>query len=230
MTENPDYIHRSIQEVTDVMLFDIYSPPVASRIYAYISVAGYEAVINGNSKYLSLAGQLNGLKNLPKPDQHKQYSFNLAAAKAILSVGKKLVNSEGRIEDFQTKLMAEFKDTGMPDEVYDNSINYGNAVAKTVLAWAAADHYKQTRSLSKYDVQTDEQSWKPTPPAYFKAVEPNWNKIRPFVMDSAEQFKPLPAIPFSAKQESKFYKMALAVHDAGTHLSAEQQQIADLKG
>ena len=227
IAENPDFIHRSVQEVTDVMLFDIYSPPVASRIYAYISVAGYEAAINGNAKYLSLAGQLNGLKNTPKPDPQKKYCFNLAAAQAILTVGKKLVNSEGRIEAFHTKLMSEFKDTEMPDDVYQNSVDYGNIVAKTALTWAAEDHYKQTRSLSKYNVQTDEQSWKPTPPAYFKAVEPNWNKIRPFVMDSAGQFKPLPAIAFSAKPESQFYKMALAVHDAGTHLSAEQQQVAD---
>lgn len=226
-SEKPDYIHRSINEVTDVMLFDIYSPPVASRVYAYISVAGYEAAINGNPEYLSLAGQLNGLKNLPKPDPHKKYCFNLAAVQAILSVGKKLVNSEGRIEAFHTKMMAEFNDTGMPDEVFENSVAYGNLVAKTVLGWAAEDHYKQTRSLSKYNVMTDEGSWKPTPPAYFKAVEPNWNKIRPFVIDSAGQFKPLPAIAFSSKPNSEFYKMAKAVHDAGTNISAENKQIAD---
>ncbi len=227
LAENPDYIHRSINEVTEVMLFDIYSPPVASRIYAYISVAGYEAAINGNPKYLSLAGQLNGLKNIPKPDPQKKYCFNLAAAQAILSVGKKLVNSEGRIEAFHTKLMAEFNDAGIPDEVYDNSVVYGNMVAKTVLQWAAADHYNQTRSLSKYTVLTDEGSWKPTPPAYFKAVEPNWNRIRPFLIDSAQQFKPLPAVAFSAKPGSPFYQMAKAVHDAGTTLSENQREISD---
>lgn len=226
-TESPDYIHRSVQEVTDVMLYDIYSPPVASRIYAYISVAGYEAAVNGNRKYISLSGQLYGLDSLPKPDVHKKYSFTLAASHAILTVGKTLVTSEGRIEAFHTKLMQEFKDTGMPDEVYENSISYGKQVADRILLWAAKDKYKQTRSLSKYDILSDDASWKPTPPAYMKAVEPNWNKLRPFLIDSAQQFKPLPAIAFSSKPVSPFYKLALAVHDAGTHLSAEQKEIAN---
>ena len=226
-TENADYIHRSIQEVTDVMLYDIYSPPVASRIYAYISVAGYEAAVNGNSKYISLSGQLHGLDSLPKPDPYKKYSFNLAASHAILTVGKTLVTSEGRIEDFHTKLMQEFKDAGMPDEVYENSIAYGKQVADKILAWAAKDKYKQTRSLSKYDVLSDDGSWKPTPPAYMKAVEPNWSKLRPFIIDSAQQFKPLPAPAFSSKPASSFYKLALAVHDANVHLTEEQKDIAN---
>ncbi len=123
--------------------------------------------------------------------------------------------------------MGEFKGSGMPDDVYENSVDYGNKVAKRVLSWASEDHFKQTRSLSKYTILEDDGSWKPTPPAYMKAVEPNWNKIRPFLLDSAQQFKPLPAVTFSAKPGSKFYRMALAVHDAGTHLSAEQEQIAD---
>jgi len=227
VTENPNYIHRAVKEVTEVMLHDIYSPPVASRIYAYISVAGYEAALHGDKHYVSLAGQLQGLDRLPEPDRNKKYSFSLAAAHAILLVGKTLVTSEGRIEDFHSKLMEEFKAAGMPDEVYENSTAYGKLVADRILAWAAKDKYKQTRSLSKYDVLSDEASWKPTPPAYMKAVEPHWNQLRPFLIDSAQQFKPLPAITFSAKPSSPFYHLALAVHDAGKHLSPEQEAIAN---
>src|SRR6478735_409197 len=58
-TENAGYIHRAIKEVTDVMVYDIYSPPVASRTYAYITVAGYETAINADPKYVSFAGQLH---------------------------------------------------------------------------------------------------------------------------------------------------------------------------
>jgi hypothetical protein len=225
--ENPNYIHRSVQEVTDIMLYDIYSPPVASRIYAYISVAGYEAAVNGNRKFISLSKQLHGLDSLPKPDPRKEYCFNLAASHAILTVGKTLVTSEGQIEDFHTQLMQEFKDASIPDEVYENSLTYGKQVADKILSWAAKDKYKQTRSLSKYNVLSDDGSWKPTPPAYMKAVEPNWSKLRPFVIDSAPQFKPLPAPEFSAKPASAFYNFALKVRDAGLHLSEEQKAIAN---
>src|SRR3954453_14624774 len=82
-TENADYIHRAIKEVTDVMVYDIYSPPVASRTYAYITVAGYEAAINAAPKYVSFAGRLHDLTPVPKPDPKKEYSFSLASAYAI---------------------------------------------------------------------------------------------------------------------------------------------------
>ena len=53
-------LHRSIKAVTDVMVHDIFSPPVASRIYAYISVAGYEAARGGDKHYRSLSGSCMG--------------------------------------------------------------------------------------------------------------------------------------------------------------------------
>ncbi len=59
-----------------------------------------------------------------------------------------------------------------------------------------------------------------------RAVEPHWNKIRTFLMDSAQQFKPLPPTIFSADKESQFYKEALAVRDIGMNLSNEQKEIA----
>lgn len=226
-SENSNFIHRAVRQVTDVMLRDIYSPPVASRIYAYITTAGYEAARNGNKNYISLAGQLNGLGELPKPVPGRQYCYNLAASHAILVVGKILVMSEGRIESFHEKLMQEFRDTGMPDEVYQNSIEYGKLIADAILKWAGKDNYKQTRSLSKYDVQTDDATWKPTPPAYMKGVEPHWADIRPFLLDSAQQFKPAKAVDFSLKPESYFYKLALAVRDTGAHLTPDQTLTAN---
>jgi hypothetical protein len=87
----------------------------------------------------------------------------------------------------------------MPEDVYENSIEYGKLIADRILKWAGNDNYKHTRSLAKYDVQTDDDTWKPTPPAYMKGVEPHWNEIRPFLLDSAQQFKPAKAVDFSVK-------------------------------
>ena len=36
-----------------------YSPPVASRAFAYVGITAYEATASGNDKLQSLAGQLN---------------------------------------------------------------------------------------------------------------------------------------------------------------------------
>ena len=226
-TENADYIHRSIKQVTDVMVHDIYSPPVACRTYAYVSIAAYEAVVPQSPEYVSFAGQLRQLKPVPKPEPGKEYSSSLAAVQAILTVGKALVISEEKIEDFKLKLLQEFKKDGMPEEVFKNSIAYGQKVAEHILSWASQDNYKQTRTFAKYAVSDDPATWKPTPPAYIKAIEPHWNKIRTFVIDSAAQFKPLRPTPFSFNKNSKFYKEAVAVREIGLKLTNEQNEIAN---
>ena len=227
LADNPDYFHHAIKQVTDVMVHDVYSPPVASRTYAYITIAGYEAARFENMDYLTLAGQLHGLTPFDTPDPKKQYNFSLAAVNAILLTGKTMVISEEMIEDFRKKILQEFAATGMPQEIFDNSVAFGTLISDHVLAWAAKDNYKQTRAFPKYAVTDDDQSWKPTPPAYMKAVEPYWNRIRTFAVDSAGQFKPLPATVFSTDKNSAFYKEAAEVQTIGEHLTEEQRQIAN---
>jgi hypothetical protein len=225
-TGDAGYIHRAIKKVTDVMVYDIYSPPVASRTYAYITIAGYETIIQAGNDHLSLAGQLHGLKPVPRPEEGKPYNYTLAAVQAILSTAKSFVISEDTIELFRLSILQEFKNKGIPEDVFSNSIAYGQKVAAHILSWAADDNYKQTRSLPKYAVAVDDASWKPTPPAYIKAIEPNWNKIRTWVLDSAQQFKPLPAAIFSSAKTSHFYDNAMAVYRAGLNLTNEQKDIA----
>ena len=226
-SENPDFLHRSIKQLTDVIVHDIYSPPVASRIYAYVTIAGYEASTQGNSQYISLAGQLHDLTPIPEPTKDRHYSPSLASVHAILIVAKSLVISEDKVEEFHKKMLLEFRKLGMPEDVFKNSVSYGKEVADHILAWASKDNYKQTRSLPKYSVSDDEETWKPTPPAYIKAVEPHWNKIRTFIIDSAQQFKPVPPTPFSTDKNSKFYKEAKEVRDIGLKLTSEQKEVAN---
>jgi hypothetical protein len=228
LAENPDYLHRSIKQVTDVIVHDIYSPPVASRIYAYVSIAAYETAATHTAKnYISFAGRLHGLVMLPQPDSSKQYSYTLASVHALLLVAKSMIISEEKITVFQNNLLQEFKATGMPADVFEISVAYGKKIADHIIAWAAKDNYKQTRSLSKYAVGKDAASWKPTPPTYMKAVEPHWGELRTFLIDSAQQFKPLPPTQFSADTNSLFYKQARDVQIAGANLTREQKQIAD---
>ncbi len=227
-TEKAEFIHRAIKEVTDVMVYDIYSPPVTSRTYAYIAVAGYEAIVPSGKEYISLAGQLHGLTPLPKPDAGKEMSYTLAAVYAILTTGKALVISEERIDTFQTQIKAEFMAAGMPEEVITNSLHFGQKIAQSILAWAAKDKYRETRALPKFAVaDEDPATWKPTPPAYIKAVEPNWNKMRTFVIDSASQFKPDRPPHFSTDTGSMFYKEAITVYKAGVNQTKEENEIAN---
>lgn len=224
--QNPKYLHKSVKQITDVIVHDIFSPPVASRIYAYSSIAGYEAAIHQNENYQTLAGQLTGLEAFPQPNADVEYCFPLASVQATLRVGRTLVFSEDKMDVFYNGIMEEYREMGIPDDVFDRSIEFGNQIADHVIAWSSKDNYKQSRSFPKYSILNDVATWKPTPPAYMDAVEPHWNKIRPFAIDSAQQFKPIPPTSFSTDKNSQFYKEALEVYEIGKNMTEEQKEIA----
>jgi hypothetical protein len=222
----PDALHRSVKKITDIIVHDIFSPPVASRIYAYTTVAAYEAARHEDSTLVSLAGQLNGLTPVPTPEAGVEYCFPLASIQAILQTGRAYLFSEDKLDEFHKQIMEEYRKSGMPEEVFDRSVAYGKAVAEHIIAWSSKDNYKQTRSFPKYSIQDSPSTWKPTPPAYMDAVEPHWNKIRTFVIDSASQFRGLPPPAFSTDKNSDFYKLAYEVYETGKTLTKEQEDIA----
>ncbi len=222
----PERIHQSIRDITDVIVHDIFSPPVASRIYAYTSIAAYEALAPGYPDYQSLGGQLNDLGPLPQPEAGKSYCYPLASVVATLTVGKALIFSEEKIEEKYEKRLAEFKKMGVPREEFDRSVAYGEAVAKHILDWAGKDNYKQTRTFPKYTITGQEDKWEPTPPDYMDAMEPHWNKIRTFAIDSAQQFRQAPPTPYSTDKNSQFMKETMEVYNAFRVDTAERTAIA----
>ena len=68
ITNNPDLYAYTVHELNQVVMGNNFSPIVASRNYAYAAIAGYEVVVAGDPiNYQSLAGQLKGLAQMPKP-------------------------------------------------------------------------------------------------------------------------------------------------------------------
>ena len=220
------FAHRSMKKLTDVIVHDIFSPPVASRIYAYPSIAAYEILRHDNPEYQTFAGQLNELGTLPQPEKGQSYCFPLASMHAFLKVGKALIFSEDKITAFQDTIYQEFADLGIPEAVVNRSKAYGDAVADHILAWSSKDNYKETRSYPKYSLPEDPEKWKPTPPDYMDGIEPHWREIRPFVLDSAQQFPPPPPTPYDLDKESKFYEELLEVYTALDEDKEERLEIA----
>ncbi len=210
---NAEYLHRSMLYLTSVIKHDLFPPMIASRIYAYSHVAAYEAMNPHTGVFNSMGGQLNGLSPLPQPEAGKEYCYPVAGIRAYLKVGKKLIFSEDSIEAFEKRVLKEMKDIGIPKDVFERSLAYGDTVGGAIIKWSTKDNYAQTRSMPKYTVTPNNPArWRPTAPDYADALEPHWNKIRPIVLDSAAQFKPLPATPFDSSKSSKFYKEAYEVY------------------
>jgi hypothetical protein len=220
----PEYIHGILQKYTDIIVHDIFSPPVASRNYLYPTVAARHL----DPSYKTLAGQLRGLEPVPTPPAGQKICYQLASIKAMMMSCKKFIFSEGDLMHYDSIMMADIDAIGIPKDVYTNSIAYGEAVAKHINAWADTDTYKQSRSYPKFTVDSEQKArWKPTPPGYMDAIEPHWNKIRNLTMDSSSQFKPVPATAFNPAKGSKFMKETTEVYTVGKNLTEEQKQIAN---
>src|SRR3954466_1253325 len=113
-------LHRNIKQITEVIVHDVFSPPVASRIYAYSNLASYEAIRFARPGYVSIAAQLNDVEKLPEPEKGKQYNFLLAATKAAFTVAEKITFSADTLAGYQDKVYEDFKSL-LDKETYSRS-------------------------------------------------------------------------------------------------------------
>lgn len=204
--------HFLVDKVTEVMIHDIFSPPVASRIYAYPNIAAYEVLNSENGKYQSLSHQLNDLTPFESLPKNKQTNKRLAALIAYLDVAKELVFSKEELISVRDSLYAHWKSINSTE--FLAAEKFGLAVSSHIVDWMKKDNYTETRSMPNFNVHSDDPArWQPTPPAYMKAIEPHWSKIRPFVLESSSQFKPVPPPPFSMEKNSEFYKEVIDLYE-----------------
>lgn len=220
-------LHIAMHQLSTVIMYDILSPPQSSRVYAYASIAAYEAARSGyKPEYRTLAGQLNGLTAVPEPKAGVQYYLPLSSVHAFMTVGKALTFSNARMDSMRITLDDSYRHSGIPAPVVDSSIAYGDRVAKHILAWARSDHFLQTRGMPKYTVMSKPERWIPTPPAYMDAIEPTWSKVRPFVMDSSAEFRPEPPPVFDMTPGTPFFRQVKEVYDIQKKLTDEQREMA----
>ena len=224
---NTQLIHHSVEKTTEIIVHDIFSPVVAGRIYAYSNIALYETVRQHHPEYKSLAGQLRDLTEVPSAPNISKIDVNLAGLHAYMTVAKAMIFSESEMEDHRLAMYAELNAKGLPEDVFEASIAYGQTVADHILAWSKKDNYAQSRSFPKYTVTKESGRWQPTPPAYIEAVEPNWREIRPMILDSANQFAPPPPTPFSTDKNSLFYQQAMNVYTVMDSAKESKQEIAN---
>lgn len=209
-----------------VIIYDIFSPPVASRIFAYSNLAAYEVLAKEGKHYKSLEGKVTGLNNIPSPPNDVKIDYPFASIIAMTKVGKQFTFSDDTVKNIidSVKLLAQ--DSGMPDDIFENSVKYGEQVGDSIISWSKKDNYAQTRG-SRFTLSNEEGHWSPTPPGYFDAVEPMWRTMRCVVMDSATMFPP-PGLPkFSKDSTSDFYKMAKDAMLTGNNLDPNQKWIAN---
>ncbi|QIP15588.1 vanadium-dependent haloperoxidase [Spirosoma aureum] len=220
------WLHSAHQLLTTIMVSDVFSPPVAARIYAYAHIAAYETLVPFQAgRYRSLAGQIPSMAPMISTPP-VGCNPALAATEAFLRVGRTMIFSEKTFDLETTQLWEQIKAAGYSEETIQVSKAFGEQAAQHVIAWAKGDNYRQTRSLRRYAPVKQAGAWAPTPPGYMAAVEPYWGRIRPFVLDSAAQCRTIGPPPFSTSEKSQFREAAREVYETGKNRTAEQQLIA----
>ncbi|MCF1714596.1 vanadium-dependent haloperoxidase [Flavihumibacter sp. RY-1] len=220
-----EILHANQKKLTDLIIYDVFTPPVAARIYSYTSLASYEAIRHLQSDQPSLTAKLPGFKAMPLPEQGKEYDFLLSATRAFLSVANSLTFSVDTLLQYEKVVLATYK-SGLDPEVYERSIAFGETIAKKIMERAAIDNYPQTRGKPRYIGSRLPGKWKPTAPDYSDAVEPCWGDMLPFYNDSVAAYPLPPAPAYSMNQSDSFYKQVMEVYTIGNNLTEEQKLIA----
>ncbi|MBW3627692.1 MAG: vanadium-dependent haloperoxidase [Gemmatimonadetes bacterium] len=223
---DPELLHGAVNVVTNAMMESVTSPPVASRIYAYSSVAAYEALRPGAKAYESLANQLNEMTPAPLPETGEEYLLPVASVNAFLTVSEALVFAPEKVAAHRDSLVEQLRQRGVPRALLNRSLEYGAAVGRHVLAWAGKDGIKMARASARLEIIREPGRWVPTGPAYFDPVEPSWGMLRPFVLDSARQSAPPPPNPYDTAAESRFSREVREVYETWRGLTPEQRAIA----
>lgn len=212
----PDHLF----EVTKVMVHDIVNPPAAARYYAYCNLAAYYA--SGKSDLLPDLSKKNNLK------AKKTVCLPLASTYALLHTARLLLPSGESLSETEEKLLlSTAAKYNLSNKVLAASKAYGNKVAQRVIEYSKSDGYTNLSARIGYTPKAGEGFWYPTPPAYIEAIEPHWNTMRPFFLDSAQQFAPKQPVSFDMDTTSLFYKEQLmGVYQAVKSRTKEQEEIA----
>jgi hypothetical protein len=217
-------LHRAQSALTKVIVHDIFSPPVASRIYLYVSMAAYEASLPARKDFSSLSLSIKTFPRIAPPAKAVSVRYDLAALYAFIKTAGRFVFSEKMLDDSLQVFLKNY--AHLKPDVFKASTLYGQAVADSIISWSDNDGYKATRKLRRYNLVKSEGKWLPTAPGYMAAIEPHWSSMRPVAMDSSGECKPLPPPIFSTEKESAFYQQASEVYAVQKNMTAEQKAVA----
>ena len=217
-------LHHLNNLLVNTVMEDLFTPPVASRIYVYPNIAFYECVRKDDATLPALTGKLNGFKSLPEAPKNIADNF-IAACFSFTYVAQSLVGTEYKLENWRntfTDSLLHHHDTA----VVNNAAQYGRLVADSIIAWIKKDNYLKSRGMMRYVITNKPGDWQPTPLDYAQGLEPHWNTIRPLALNICTQFSPKEKLVFSTNKKSIFYKSMMEVYNIGKNLDSTRKATA----
>ncbi len=212
-----------------------YTPPVASRAFAYVGITGFEAVAGGSDDLRTLAGQVNGLTALPARDAALVYDDGVVLQAALSTAVKTFFSNTGptgqRAMAAMERVLTEKTASGLPGDVTARSTALGVAIAQHVIDWSLTDGGAVIENMGfphDYALGTAPGAWVPTSKIVQqqKPLLPDWGNNRTLAMPDGAACGLPPPPAYSVAPESAFYREAKEVYDTVNALTPEQRQIA----
>jgi hypothetical protein len=212
-----------------------YSPPVASRSFAYLGVTAFEAVATGSDELQTLAGQLHGLKPGPQREAGKAYDEAVVMQAALaFAVQHYFENTGPTGQHAMARLEVKLREkvsADVPADVLARSEAYGRAVAEHILAWSQDDGGAVIETLGfpqGYELPKGPSHWVPTSLIALqqKPLLPDWGKNRTFAMPEGTSCALPPPPEYSEDNTSQFYKEAMEVYETKQSITQERRAIA----
>ncbi len=208
-----------------------FSPPVASRAFAYLGISLYESVVPGMPGYRSLDRLHPALDLPPRTGQQSRFYWPAAANAALAAAARGLfpttsATNLAAIDDLENALSAS---PASPGVLVAESVEWGKDVAAAVLEWSQSDggHEGYLRNFpTSYVPPIGAGLWVPTAPAFQSALQPYWGENRTFAVPSGADCASGDHPPFSVEVDSDFYRDAVEVYDAVNEITPEQAEIA----
>ena len=138
---SPEVFHASVDKVMEIQIHDIFSPPVASRVFVYPNISAYEILAQKTQQMESLEGKLKELSAIPLADSSKDINLELAAIIAHMELSKSLIFSEEKMEVLQDSLYADWKEKNEPE--FNSAKTYAFEVINHIKQWMDNDNYNQ---------------------------------------------------------------------------------------
>jgi hypothetical protein len=222
-----DYV-AVLKQATDVMVTDVTSPVAAARYYAYINLAANETVAVFDRQQPRFAGRLKGLHDITVADTLvTKCDRDLAVLLALYKAATRLLPSGYLLQKQPDSLKTLALKRKLAPARVQATAELADKVVQQVIAYALADGFVKLSGLRRFTPATGDAYWQPTAPGFMSAVEPNWNTVRPFLLDSCTQFAGLPPNAYSSDSSSLFFKELKEVYTVSKNLSAEQTAIAN---
>jgi PAP2 superfamily len=212
-----------------------YSPPVASRAFAYLGVTSWEATASGNPALKSLAGKVNGLMPIPQRESGKVYDETIVLNAALEASVKDFFWNTGptgqRAYTAVAKRLRDESSADKPADVVERSIAFGQTVAGHIHAWSQTDGGAVVENMgfpTDYKPVEGPGVWVPTSAIRQQQAPllPSWGANRPFAMPDGAACTLPPPPAYSEESGSAFHAEALEVYETGKGLTDEQKLIA----